>query len=491
MPNNPNLSYLGSFVPQLVYQSDVDFVPIDEQFAFPDLSTPQTLVVQWSNEEYVEILSALSIGAFVIYGDRAVEVIEQFLKIVGAPLDLCSEIANCIGDSEAVQAAILNFLSDNGFANGNSIIKPLPLPESATGENLLPEGYTCDTSHLCGMARAIVNSAHDNTTELLQALEEGTDPLELVAIFVDNFEGVSWFGGSLEFGAWLQDELIENYDSAWSPTVENILTCAVYCKIEPECSVTLDLIIAAYAEFISATIALPDVTDIEAIWEWLTNVVFGTVGASAFVAAFHWCAWQTLRFGGQLPVQFLGLRSLRDTILEAEDETDTYCASLPCDCSDDGWCYEFDFSVSDGGFLNVNGSNIGTGTSRGVWASGAWQNTYNGTQNSIIIYIDMGAQVQIDYAEIEYSKIATSSGNLLQVSVQTDTNPANQNYIIDENYPTAPQDHTTVSNAVSRTGRYLRINTVIGNDKAQGDLEVFRLRVSAPIGINPFGSDNC
>lgn len=400
------LKYDNRFLDALVQATpnEVAFLPISEQVKFPDQTTKKKLIWDVSLDEWTMVFSSMCTGADLLYGDGAINICEIFLRTVAQEMDICDLVAACI-DSPNVQSAILNLISENGFANSNAVVKPLPLPESETGNNLLPSGYTCDTSHLCGMARSIVNSANDNTTELLQALEEGTDPLELVAIFVDNFEGVSWFGGAIEFGSWLQDELIENYDAAWSPAVENILTCALYCKIEPDCSVSLDLILSAYAEFISETITLPDPTDIEAIWVWLTDVVFGTVGASAFVAAFHWCAWQTLRFGGNLPVQFMGLRSLRDTVIEAEDETDTYCDTLPCDCvvPTGDLCYFVDFTSGLGDWQLID--NNGTLESGGVTSELNLSN-----QPVVSIFIDAGEGYIWGGVDVNYDWSGSSGG---------------------------------------------------------------------------------
>jgi hypothetical protein len=256
------------------------------------------------------------------------------------------------------------------------------------------------------MARAIVNSGNANTTEILQAFEGLTDPFEFVAIFVDNVEGVSYFGSILEFGTWLQDELLENYDAAWSAAVENILTCAVYCKIEPECDVSLDLIIDAYSDYISQALTLPDLTSIQAIWDWIEGIAYGSVADAVFVAAFHWAMWQVLRFGGTTPAMFLGLQTLESLVIQAEDETDTYCTSLPCDCAPEIWCIEWDFTVSQDGWSPVVDGGMNT-----IWTSGIGF-TGSGTEDDrTSIYRDLGAFYPLTEFTVVYQQYSAPSVN--------------------------------------------------------------------------------
>lgn len=416
------LKYNNRFLDALIQATpnQVAFLPIAEQIEFPDQTTRTLLLWDVSLDEWTMVFSALCTGADLLYGDNAINVVEIFLRTIGEDMDLCDYIAACIDNSSGVQASLQNYLQQNGFSNTNRVVPPLPLPATDTGNNLLPSGYTCDTSHLCGMARAIVNAANDNVTEILQAFEELTDPGEFLAVFVDNVEGVSYFGAALEFGSWLQDELNENYDAAWSATVENNLTCAIYCLIEPNCEVSLDLIIQAYGDYISNTLALPDLNSIEAIWSWLDDIIYGSVADTVFVAAFHWSMWQVLRFGGTTPAMFLGLQTLEDLVIQAEDETDTYCTSAPCSCAPEIWCYEQDFESGLGDWLirTQSGTPIGTLTSSGVEAI-----NFSGNSQTQI-YLGSSAVYAWKNVEIEYLRSGAdgNSQDDTRIFIATNTN---------------------------------------------------------------------
>lgn len=416
------LKYNNRFLDALIQATpnEVAFLPIADQVEFPDQATKTLLLWDVSLDEWTMVFSSLCTGADLLYGDNAINVVEIFLRTIGEDMDLCDYIAACIDNSENVQQSIQNYLQQNGYSNRNATIPPLPLPIADTGANLLPGGYICDTAHLCGMARAIVQSSHGNVVELLQQFEELTDPLEFVSVFVDNVEGVSYFGSAVEFGAWLQDELFENYDSAWSATVENNLTCAIYCLIEPSCQVTLDLIIQALGDYISSVVALPDLNDIQAIWSWLDDIIYGSVADTVFVAVFHWAMWQVLRFGGTTPAMFLGIQTLEDMILQNEDETDTYCTSAPCSCAPEIWCYENDFEVGlgDWSIRTQSGTPIGTLTANGVEAV-----NFSGNSQTQI-YLEASAVYAWKNVEIEYVRSGAdgNSQDDTRIFIATNTN---------------------------------------------------------------------
>lgn len=249
------------------------------------------------------------------------------------PIDICNLISDCIENDGDLQQLIAQIAQANMNQPGDGYSPP-PLPPAQTAANLLPDGYTCDTDHLCGMARHIVNSLHSGTQQLLQQLENATQQFEFISVFVDNFEVASWFGSALELATWLQDQLAEYYELAWSETIEDELTCDIYCQIEPNCEVTVDGLISAYESAVQESFSLPLVLDVaNDLFDWLDALDYETAAAKAIVGSFHWFTLQALRFGSSAAQYVAGIRSFEQMVATGADETDTYCTVSPCDCT--------------------------------------------------------------------------------------------------------------------------------------------------------------
>ena len=360
MSDNPRkLSWNNRFVQELLQSTDVDCLPLSEQFYFPDDTTPQTLVWEVNQNDFNAVLNALTFGADLAYPETAQNVVLTFLKMVCQNMEICAEIADCITNDETVRESLLQYLSDSGIQPSSGDNPPVPMSAPQTAEQLLPDGYTCDNNHLFGMARWIVQQLDLSTRQVLAAVELLTNEVELAAVFADNVEGVSWFGSGLELAAWVQDQLIEWYDAAYTPTVEDTLACEIFCLITGDCELTLDKIIDAYS---NNSFGVPtDINDWLSILDWLFNTTFdGSIGT---VASYHYFIAQALRFGSKLPI-FDGLRGLKLIVGMGADETDADWDIL-CSCVT-AWCNLFDFTtgqhsftVDDAGYWGVYVASVG------------------------------------------------------------------------------------------------------------------------------------
>jgi len=467
----------------------VDCLDINNQFNFPDLTTPQTLAVQWTGQEYTEILSALSMGAFLVYGENAVQVIEQFLKIVGCPVDICSEVANCIANSPEVQAALGQYLADSGIQPTAGDNPPVPISAPQSASQLLPDGYTCDNDHLFGMARWIVQQLDLSTRQVLAAIEILTNQVELAAVFVDNVEGVSWVGSGVELAAWLQDQLIEWYDAAYTPTVEDTLACEIFCLIKDDCTLTLDKIISAYS---NNSFGVPtDLNDWMSVLDWLVNTTFdGSIGT---VASYHYFIAQALRFGSTLPI-FDGLRGLRMIVQMGEDEVDSDWNIL-CNCPVGTWCYQLDLSQ----FAAYDFSST-TNNTAGMFNSPQWDasdaiGAGAGVVKGIFIELDLGMTVSISEVRNVGNAVEGTGtfGTDYAARVQL-LNGASVDYdsgsVGSPAFGAYDQTFTPGSPVSADKVRFLQqIDNRTGQPTdGSGSLTVYELHGT---GTNPFGSDNC
>lgn len=343
------LKFDNRWLDEMIQQGaeDYDCIDINDQFYWSDKTTKQTLIWSVSSDDWMKVFSALLNGADLTYPDNPTEIIEIFLASVCQNMSFCDEVANCISNDSNVALALQNFVQQNRTSiEGTS---PTSITASQSTSNLLPVGYTCDEEHLCGMARWIVNNLHDSTMQLLQQLENATQPFEFIALFVDNVEVASYFGSVIELAAWLQDQLLEYYELAWSTTVEDSLTCDIYCEILPSCNVSLDGLISAYESAVTDSFSLPSVLD-EAndLFDWMDALDYETATAKAVVGSFHYVILQIMRFGSAAINYTSGMRSLKQMIATGADETDTYCETN-CGCAT-AWCYEWDFESAQGGW---------------------------------------------------------------------------------------------------------------------------------------------
>lgn len=400
-PEFQNDAISDTVVPQLIWPSE-------------DETEKVNIVVSLSLQEYTVLASCVDVGRDIAYGTDSNKAWLLWLRILKS-MTICDDVANCVETSVSVQNALSAFNQQNKTSTDATI--PQLLPVAQTGKGLLPVGYTCDTDHLCGMARFIVQNLNSGTEELIQQIENQTQVFEVAALFVDNFEVVSWFGSMLELGTWLQDQLGEYYNLAWSTLVEDDLTCELYCKIEPECNVTIDLILEAYESVISGTFTPPVLTDVNDLWDWLLTIDLQFAANKVIVAAFHYVIIQALRFGGKVLAYAFGIRTFEQMVQTGQDETDTYCA-INCDCPSDEWCY----SIPLGDMSNFDWSSASGNQYAGTLSGGVWNaslvNAYSNKITAIGIYYNLVSATQLSRVECDVSGVAGASPEQTPVSAR-------------------------------------------------------------------------
>lgn len=244
-------------------------------------------------------------------------------------MSICDSIADCIYNSESVRAALGQFIAEyTGVLGPDSLTNPISPEQSAN--NLLPPDYVCNDDNLMGMARFIISALHDTFLELAEEIEVTTNPFEALTVLVDNVEVVSWLGTIGELLAWLQEQVTEYYGNAYSQIVQDTIACNLWCEFSENCNVSVDSIIAGYARvFESFEVTPPDTNDYTEIINWITTLT--AMPDALLVSACHWLALQSLRFRSGFGAM-VGLRTLEQTIILGEDETDTsWSLCGPCE----------------------------------------------------------------------------------------------------------------------------------------------------------------
>lgn len=336
-----------------------------DRYIFPDMTTPVPFVLYLSQTEWTQLYSAVLTGADLTFPNDSHNTELLFLQTVGLPMaQLCAAVANCIGTSDDVEDSIYEWLKEHGYGAGDGN-PPVPLPPTTTGTTLLPPGYECTNDNAFGMALAVVNSINEATTEVLQAIEILTNPLELAAEMADNIPGAAVLTVGLDVAAWIQDTAAEGYELAWSSAIRDELACTVWCSLLAECDLSFDTLWGIYLE--ESGIPPPVETDLVSWLEWLIDIAFGADKMT--VATVSLLGLIMMRYGTQFGPFSLGIYSLEMVIKLSADETDSDWDILCSGC--ETWCSSADLTLIDGGWIPDPVSNAA-----GVWTDGVgWEST--------------------------------------------------------------------------------------------------------------------
>ncbi len=249
--------------------------------------------------------------------------------------EICELITTAIEDCADVQGAIIILAGQQGWsAETGNLDNVLPL--SARAENLLPDGYTCDNDHRYGMAVGLVAATHTATVEVFEAIELATNPGELAAEISDNVPIWSMLATGADIALWLQDTMVEAYDSAWSDPVADEIACELWCAMAEtgSCYLSFDVVFNVYLD-----VAFPDVPDITAgALEWITWLMALPLTSSILIVKIaSLMGLLAIRFGGKFSNFSLGVRTFETTVQLLADDTNSDWSIL-CDTCPDPDC---------------------------------------------------------------------------------------------------------------------------------------------------------
>lgn len=314
----------------------------------------------------------------------------------------CETMIDCIENNPDVGQALYEYLVNNGYGTGSSEAQATPVSPAISGMNLLPSGYTCDDDHLFGMARFIVQNLHDGTLQLLQQLELATNQAELLGVMVDNVEVASYIGSVLEFVTWIQDQFIEYYDAAWSTTVDDTLSCMVYCTIKGDCEVTIDKLITAYGQAVTESFSLPLALDVvDDLWDWIDGLDYETAAAVAVVGSFHWSVLQMLRFGSSAIAYTSGIRTFQQIIALAANDTDSDWNVLCDDCPTPYPLIVIGAPCSGGVFGTVEQLSVDTWRVRGTLNGSVYAAVFSDAFNRAVTVVSTTATVNVTDTQVQ------------------------------------------------------------------------------------------
>lgn len=466
MASPRRLAYRDRFVwelEQVVSSMFDDCNDFTNRFEFPDMDTKVPILLSLSQAEFTTLYSAVLTGADLSYPETSHDVEMLFLQGVMCPVnDFCAAMVQCLLSSSTFQDALLSFLSQNGYTGGIGD-GSAPLSEEITGQNLLPAGYVCTDDAAFGMALAVVNAINDATTEVLQAIEVLTNPLEIAAELGDNVPGVGVLASAGDVAAWIQNTAQEEYELAWSATVRDQLACDLWCEFKLGCSLTYDSI---WNTYLSAALATPPSGVLLTDWlAWLIALPF--TASKSTVATVSLLGLLAMRYGGSFGDFALGIQSMQTVIKLAEDDTSSDWSTVCAACATT-WCV----SIQPG---DVNVS-FGLGRDGMYYDATGWHGN-NPAENDFVqlslTFVSTAftqTRIEIDFTTNGNRQFQQTDGYEFQTTGE---------YFNNDEYPAGLQTKTIVSSDV---GNY----TIFAGDYAT----VHAIRIYGE-DTNPFDSPAC
>lgn len=332
----------------------------------------------------------------------AADYMSQALALYDAESDCgtmtCEQIIDCITNDADTRAALLQYLTDNGFlANQPSgDTTPPILPSSQTGADLLPATFDCSIpEHNMSIARAIVRELNETIEDIFQIIEHITNPNEAATSVTDGIPVVSFIDNLIEFANWLQEAIPEFYQAAYTQSAEDEIACAIFCHLEANCSLSLDELITIYTNISTET--LPPLTDLVIFIQFFIDFVF--VINTPAVAMFHLLLLNLLKYGGKI-FDLSGFNSIKTVIAANASQSDFSYQDLCDDCPPANppntyWMIYENFQNPTGNWIITNGTLEGNGL-RGVNVAGTFTAT---------CYIDLAvAKFSIAFADIRVQR---------------------------------------------------------------------------------------
>lgn len=313
----------------------------------------------------------------------------------------CEYIADCIESDEAVQDAITESITLDGYTpNPDTNLNEAPpptLPASSLTKDLLPTEFDCEEQPqvAMGLARAIVSEIHQSVEDFLELIEYATNAAEGLAMAS---EQIPLFGtaisGALEFVDWVLETWGETYLAAYNQSVEDELSCAIFCHIMDNCTLSIDDLLAIYED--KGSITIPPANDLEAVLTFAIDTPFDP--DTICVAMFHYTVLRFMSWGSLGGFSATYLQGLLKNNVSASDYS---YEDLCDDCVDP--------EPTDYWFLHYKLTTGGQqGTTSGVWNGsgndGSWVgNGYEfnrvtpavSTANVAILIPDLGASYVI------------------------------------------------------------------------------------------------
>lgn len=319
---------------QAAIVEDVVGVP-DEGYApilFPD-ETPVTFLVEMTGFQLTRVLSALTNGAYLTYGDEGRQVIWDFMRWIEYPMPICEQIIACINGDEDTKQAFRDFFTGDPEIQQNieDIAQNKVLSLENREKNILKQGE-CDPDFIFNEASVLVQLLHDLSEDMFEAIEVGTNQLERADILV----GAIPAGGLNDTAATafrladqLAEEIQEEYMGAYDEAMYDTIRCAIFCACRDDCEMSIVKVMAIYAGLLNQEIPEDPIQALVFIMQFLAT---GDVPTDIVVYGMHFLMLSAIQAGTDLLGVDFG--KLANRILAAGDEGNNDWELLCEDCNE-------------------------------------------------------------------------------------------------------------------------------------------------------------
>lgn len=312
-------------------------------------SGQNNLVLQVTEQQYIELLSCALNGAYTTYPEKALTVIYPLIK--AGKLEFCEQVIQCIeNDPETRQA-----LSD--YFNYQNLTLTDTINSTIAGSNLISDTTGCNNDKLFGAVTGLVDFMNQLAEDFLEMLANSTnfagrlgDMIEAVPVVnllpVDDlFQMIESF----------TEDFAQNYSAYYTTTLRDQYRCDIFCFSKDTCNFDWQELFDYFnAQLVQAII--PD-----NLADFLDYFVNGVFAGEQIVHAFHAFMSGIMLFGSKI----LNVDANRLTLIVSTmfNDPDADWAIL-CDC---GWTSILDLTSSDYGFSFILDDNLNP---VGQWTNG-------------------------------------------------------------------------------------------------------------------------
>lgn len=285
------------------------------------------ILCQWTGQEVTRLLSALLVGANLIYPDARHEVVLSFLRQWECPNMICDLVAQCIenaaGSGNALDIAMQKYLNQHPWQS---------LGTSADTNAL--EGSGCSLDNIFAFCRQLVQLMNAAITDTFELVEQATNNLEYIEVFIDQ---VPIFGALYSFVMAVQENVSDAYAATYTTELENEYACALFCiAVNNGCSLTLRDAAGYFSDLIDHDITFGGFE--EALDFLLTGTPVGDeICAYAFATMLGVLLWGGAWAG-------LSMADLVSMLGAISNDTDSDWESLCAECTP--WHATFDLTAS-------------------------------------------------------------------------------------------------------------------------------------------------
>lgn len=213
-------------------EQEIEDVPATgyDPFYFP--AEGDLLAFFFTEQTFLQVLSALMNGSQLTYGAEGRQVLWYFLQNVEFPVTICAKIIDCITNDEDVRHALADWLAtDPAATNVIQGIVNAGGPITGGGTVILTAD---DDDALFGACTFLIDTMHDAIVDFNQLAEVGTNTRERANIILQAIPG---FGDAIaaipEYVDEVFTDVIEVFEAQYTTTPKtgsrDRLRCGVFC----------------------------------------------------------------------------------------------------------------------------------------------------------------------------------------------------------------------------------------------------------------------